>query len=221
LLSSPQHFAEVAKKIYDRGFQMATHAIGDSANRVMLKIYASVLKGKNDKRWRIEHAQVLSPDDIKMFGDYNIIPSVQPTHATSDMYWAGKRLGAARLRSAYVYKQLLKQNGWIPLGTDFPVENINPMYTFYAAVERKDLKGFPAGGFQPENALSRAEALRGITIWAAKANFEEKEKGSLEPGKYADFVILDQDIMKVKGAQLPKVKVIKTYINGVKVYDKK
>jgi predicted amidohydrolase YtcJ len=221
LLSSPQHFAEVAKKIYDRGLQMATHAIGDSANRVMLKIYASILKGKNDKRWRIEHAQVLSPDDIKMFGDNSIIPSVQPTHATSDMYWAGKRLGAARLRSAYVYKQLLKQNGWIPLGTDFPVENINPMYTFYAAVERKDLKGFPAGGFQPENALSRAEALRGITIWAAKANFEEKEKGSLEPGKYADFVILDQDIMKVKGAQLPKVKVIKTYINGVKVYDKK
>jgi predicted amidohydrolase YtcJ len=221
LLSSPQHFAEVAKKIYDRGFQMATHAIGDSANRVMLKIYASVLKGKNDKRWRIEHAQVLSPDDIKMFGDNSIIPSVQPTHATSDMYWAGKRLGAARLRSAYVYKQLLKQNSWIPLGTDFPVENINPMYTFYAAVERKDLKGFPAGGFQPENALSRAEALKGITIWAAKANFEEKEKGSLEPGKYADFVILDQDIMKVKGAQLPKVKVIKTYINGVKVYDKK
>ncbi|MGF7040246.1 amidohydrolase [Mucilaginibacter lappiensis] len=221
LLSSPQHFAEVAKKIYDRGFQMATHAIGDSANRVMLKIYASVLKGKNDRRWRIEHAQVLSPDDIKVFGDNSIIPSVQPTHATSDMYWAGKRLGAARLRSAYVYKQLLKQNGWIPLGTDFPVENINPMYTFYAAVERKDLKGFPAGGFQPENALSRAEALKGITIWAAKANFEEKEKGSLEPGKYADFVILDQDIMKVKGAQLPKVKVIKTYINGVKVYDKK
>lgn len=221
LLSSPQHFAEVAKKIYDRGFQMATHAIGDSANRIMLKIYASVLKGKNDRRWRIEHAQVLSPDDIRLFGVNSIIPSVQPTHATSDMYWAGKRLGTARLRSAYVYKQLLKQNGWIPLGTDFPVENINPMYTFYAAMERKDLKGFPAGGFQPENALSRAEALKGITIWAAKANFEEKEKGSLEPGKYADFVILDQDIMKVKGAQLPKVKVIKTYINGVKVYDKK
>ena len=221
LLSSQKHFEEVAKKIYDKGFQMATHAIGDSANRVMLKIYASVLKGKNDRRWRIEHAQVLSPQDIKLFGDNSIIPSVQPTHATSDMYWAGKRLGGERLKSAYVYKQLLKQNGWLPLGTDFPVENINPMYTFYAAVERKDLKGFPEGGFQPENALTRTEALKGITIWAAKANFEEKEKGSLEPGKYADFVILDKDIMKVKGAELPKVKVIKTYINGVKVYDKK
>jgi len=221
LLSSQKHFEEVAKKIYDKGFQMATHAIGDSANRVMLKIYASVLKGKNDRRWRIEHAQVLSPQDIKLFGDNSIIPSVQPTHATSDMYWAGKRLGGERLKSAYVYKQLLKQNGWLPLGTDFPVENINPMYTFYAAVERKDLKGFPEGGFQPENALTRTEALKGITIWAAKANFEEKEKGSLEPGKYADFVILDKDIMKVKGAELPKIKVIKTYINGVKVYDKK
>jgi predicted amidohydrolase YtcJ len=221
LLSSQKHFEEVAKKIYDRGFQMATHAIGDSANRVMLKIYASVLKGKNDRRWRIEHAQVLSPQDIKLFGENSIIPSVQPTHATSDMYWAGKRLGGERLKSAYVYKQLLKQNGWLPLGTDFPVENINPMYTFYAAVERKDLKGFPEGGFQPENALTRTEALKGITIWAAKANFEEKEKGSLEPGKYADFVILDKDIMKVKGAELPKIKVIKTYINGVKVYDKK
>ncbi|SDP85517.1 hypothetical protein SAMN05428975_3041 [Mucilaginibacter sp. OK268] len=221
LLSSQKHFEEVAKKIYDKGFQMATHAIGDSANRVMLKIYASVLKGKNDRRWRIEHAQVLSPQDIKLFGDNSIIPSVQPTHATSDMYWAGKRLGSERLKSAYVYKQLLKQNGWLPLGTDFPVENINPMYTFYAAVERKDLKGFPDGGFQPENALSRTEALRGITIWAAKANFEEKEKGSLEPGKYADFVILDKDIMKVKGAELPKIKVTSTYINGVKVYDKK
>jgi predicted amidohydrolase YtcJ len=221
LLSSPKHFEEVAKKIAEKGFQMSTHAIGDSANRVMLKIYAAVLKGKNDKRWRIEHAQVLSPDDIKYFGEYSIIPSVQPTHATSDMYWAGKRLGADRLKSAYVYKQLLKQNGWIPLGTDFPVENINPLYTFYAAVERKDLKGFPAGGFQPENALTRTEALRGITIWAAKANFEEKEKGSIEPGKYADFVILDKDIMKANGAELPKIKVIKTYINGVKVYDKK
>ena len=221
LLSSQKHFEDIATKLAAKGFQMCTHAIGDSANRVMLKIYASVLKGKNDRRWRIEHAQVISPDDIKDFGDYNIIPSVQPTHATSDMYWAGTRLGKKRLKSAYVYKQLLEQNGWLPLGTDFPVENINPIYTFYAAVERKDLKEYPKGGFQPENALSREEALRGMTIWAAKANFEEKEKGSIEPGKYADFVILDNDIMKIKGAALPKVKVLKTFINGEKVYEKK
>ena len=221
LLSSQKHFQEIAQKVYDKGFQLSTHAIGDSANRVILKIYASVLKGKNDRRWRIEHAQVLSPDDIKYFGDYNIIPSVQPTHATSDMNWAIKRLGSERIKTAYAYKQLLQQNGWIPLGTDFPVENINPLYTFYAAVERKDLKGFPANGFQPENALSRVEALKGMTIWAAKAQFEEKEKGSIEPGKYADFVILDNDIMKINGADVPKVKVLKTYVNGEKVYEKK
>src|SRR5258708_33230730 len=179
LLSSQKHFEEVAQKIAAKGFQMCTHAIGDSANRVILKIYASVLKGKNDRRWRIEHAQVLSPDDIHYFGDYSIIPSVQPTHATSDMRWAVTRLGEKRLKTAYAYKQLLEQNGWLPLGTDFPVENISPMYTFYAAVERKDLKGIPSGGFQPENALSREEALRGITIWPAKANFEEKDKGSI------------------------------------------
>jgi len=221
LLSSQEHFAEVAKKVYEHGFQLSTHAIGDSANRVILKIYASVLKGKNDRRWRIEHAQILSPADINSFGEYNIIPSVQPTHATSDMNWAITRLGATRLKTAYAYKQLLDQNGWIPLGTDFPVENISPIYTFYAAVVRKDLNGLPAGGFQMENALSRVEALRGMTIWAAKAQFEEKEKGSIEVGKYADFVILDNDIMKIDGANLPTVKVLKTYVNGEKVYEKK
>ena len=221
LLSPKAHFEEVAKKIAEKGFQMCTHAIGDSANRVILKIYADVLKGKNNKRWRIEHAQIVSPDDLKYFGDNSIIPSVQPTHATSDMYWAGKRLGADRLKTAYAYKQLMQQNGWLPLGTDFPVENINPLYTFYAAVERKDLKGSPEAGFQKENALSRMEALRGMTTWAAKANFEETEKGSIEVGKYADFIILDQDIMKIKGSELPNVKVVKTYINGAKVYEKK
>ncbi len=221
LLSSKEHFEQVAKMIADKGFQMCTHAIGDSANRVMLKIYANVLKGKNDRRWRIEHSQIVAPEDMNYFGNYSIIPSVQPTHATSDMYWAGQRLGSERLKSAYAYKQLLQQNGWIALGTDFPVENINPIYTFYAAVERRDLKGFPNGGFQPENALSRVEALKGMTIWAAKANFEEKEKGSIEPGKYADFVILDKDIMKINGAELPNVKVLKTFINGEKVYEKK
>jgi predicted amidohydrolase YtcJ len=221
LLSTQQHFEEVAKMIADKGFQMCTHAIGDSANRAILNIYAKTLQGKNDKRWRIEHAQVVSPDDLKLFGDNNIIPSAQPTHATSDMYWAGQRLGTARLKTAYAYKDLLKQNGWIALGTDFPVENINPFYTFYAAVVRKDLKGYPAKGFQMENALTRQEALRGMTIWAAKANFEEKEKGSIEVGKFADFVILDNDLMTADAKTLPTISVIKTYINGEKVYEKK
>ncbi len=221
LLSQQKHYEDVAQKIAAHGFQMCTHAIGDSANRVILKVYASVLKGKNDKRWRIEHSQIVAPEDVKLFGEYSVIPSVQPTHATSDMNWAGTRLGKQRLKSGYAYKQLLDQNGWMPLGTDFPVENINPMYTFYAAVERKDLKGLPEGGFQMENAISRKEALQGMTIWAAKANFEEKEKGSIEPGKFADFVILDDDIMKANGSALPKIKVLKTFINGEQVYAKK
>ena len=221
LLSNQKHFEEVAEKIAAKGFQMCTHAIGDSANRVMLKIYNKILKGKNDKRWRIEHAQIVNPKDFNLFGSASIVPSVQPTHATSDMYWAGQRLGAARLKGAYAYQQLLKQNGWIPLGTDFPVENINPLLTFYAATVREDAKGFPKGGFQMENALTPEEALRGMTIWAAKANFEEQEKGSLEKGKLADFVILDQDILKSSPQNILKTKVLKTYLNGEKVYEAK
>ncbi|MXV16927.1 amidohydrolase [Hufsiella ginkgonis] len=220
LLNTKEHFADVAQKIADKGFQMCTHAIGDSANREVLNIYAKVLKGKNDRRWRIEHAQVLNPADLRLFGENSVVPSVQPTHATSDMYWAGDRLGNARLKGAYAYKQLLKENGWLVLGTDFPVENIDPLLTFYAAVVRKDAKGYPAGGFQPENALTRKEALLGMTIWAAKGSFEEKEKGSLEAGKFADFVVLDQDLMKVPSSKLLNTKVLKTYINGEKVYGK-
>ena len=179
LLSDIKHFEEVAKKIYANNFQMCTHAIGDSANRSILKIYNAVLGEKNDKRWRIEHAQIVAPEDFKLFGKSSVVPSVQPTHATSDMYWAKDRLGETRIKGAYAYKQLLDQNGWIPLGTDFPVEEINPMFTFFAATARKDSKDFPKDGFQMENALTAEEALRGMTIWAAKANFEEKEKGCL------------------------------------------
>ncbi|MBB6236206.1 hypothetical protein HDC90_000812 [Pedobacter sp. AK013] len=221
LLSDAKHFEEVAIKIAANHFQMCTHAIGDSANRIILNIYNKILKGKNDKRWRIEHAQVVNASDFGLFGSASIIPSVQPTHATSDMYWAKQRLGAKRLKNAYAYKQLLKQNGWIPLGTDFPVENINPLLTFYAATVRADAKGFPKGGFQIENALTPEEALRGMTIWAAKANFEEEEKGSLEKGKLADFVILDHDILKSTPQKILKTKVLKTYLNGEKVYEAK
>jgi predicted amidohydrolase YtcJ len=221
LLSSQQHFDSVAKIIYDHDWQMCTHAIGDSGNRTMLKLYAKYLNGKNDRRWRIEHAQVINKNDFKLFGDNNIIPSVQPTHATSDMYWAEERLGPERIKGAYAYKQLLNENGWIPLGTDFPVEDISPLKTFYAAVVRKDAKGWPANGFQMENALTREEALRGTTIWAAKANFEENEKGSLEKGKFADFVILDNDLVKETPEKLLQVKVLKTFVNGEKVYEVK
>lgn len=219
LLSPQKHFDSAAKVVYDLGFQMCTHAIGDSANRTMLNIYAKYLKGKNDRRWRIEHAQIINENDFHLFGDNNIIPSVQPTHATSDMYWAGDRLGKERLKGGYAYKQLLEQNGWIPFGTDFPVEDISPIKTFYAAVVRKDAKGWPPEGFQMENAVSREQAVRGMTIWAAKANFEENEKGSLEKGKFADFVILDRDLMTAPENDLLGTKVLKTFINGEKVYD--
>ncbi|RZK49682.1 MAG: amidohydrolase [Pedobacter sp.] len=220
LLSNLEHYEKVAQKIYDNGFQMNTHAIGDSANRAILKIYQKVLGGKNDKRWRIEHAQVVNSADFERFGQASIIPSVQPTHATSDMYWAEDRLGASRVKGAYAYKQLLAQNGWMPLGTDFPVEHVNPMYTFFAATFRQDAKLYPAKGYQMENALSREEALKGMTIWAAKGNFEEGEKGSLEKGKFADFILLDQDIMKADANQILNNKVIKTYIQGEKVYER-
>lgn len=221
LLSSQRHFDSVANIIAQHGFQMCTHAIGDSGNRTMLNIYAKYLKGKNDLRWRIEHAQVINQADFNLFGQSSIVPSVQPTHATSDMYWAADRLGKERVKSAYAYKQLLHQNGWIPLGTDFPVEDISPFKTFYAAVYRIDAKGFPQGGFQTENALTKQEAIRGMTIWAAKANFEEKEKGSLEKGKFADFIILDRDLMTVDAKDVLSTNVLATYIGGTEVYKRK
>lgn len=220
LLSSIQHFDSVANWISTKGFQMCTHAIGDSGNRALLKIYEKYLHGKNDLRWRIEHAQVVNQNDFPIFGNNSIIPSVQPTHATSDMYWAGNRLGNERVKGAYAYKELLQQNGWIPLGTDFPVEDISPFKTFYAAVVRKDAKGWPAGGYQIENALTREQALRGMTIWAAKSNFEEHEKGSLEKGKFADFIILDDDLMKLADSSLLQVNVLRTFSGGVEVYKK-
>lgn len=221
LLSPAKHFDSVANVIHQLDFQMCTHAIGDSGNRVILNTYARYLKEDNDKRWRIEHAQVINKNDFHLFGQYNIIPSVQPTHATSDMYWAGERLGKEREKGAYAFEQLLQQNSWLPLGTDFPVEDISPFKTFYAAVFRQDAKGFPKGGYQIKNALSREQALRGMTIWAAKSNFEQEEKGSLEKGKWADFVILDQDIMTAPPSSILPTKVIATFIGGQKVYQNK
>jgi predicted amidohydrolase YtcJ len=221
LLSQQSHFNEVAAKIFKNGFQMCTHAVGDSGNRIMLSIYSKYLKGKNDLRWRIEHAQVVNQNDFDLFGSNSIIPSVQPTHATSDMYWAIDRIGSDRLKGAYAYQQLLDQNKWIPLGTDFPVEDISPFKTFYAACIRKDAKGWPENGFQIKNALTRKDALRGMTIWAARANFEENEKGSLEKGKFADFIILNTDLLKVNAAGILNTVVLKTYLNGELVYEKK
>ena len=216
LLSTPEKLKAIAQQIANSDFQLNSHAIGDSANTVLLKIYKEVLAGKKDRRWKIEHAQIMREQDFDYFKS-GIIPSVQPTHATSDMYWAGKRIGKERLKNAYAYKKLLDKAGIVALGTDFPVEQVDPMLTFHAAVARKDSKGYPNGGFQKENALSREETLRGMTIWAAYSNFEEKEKGSLEVGKRADFVIYDKDIMKIRESDLLDLKPVSTYIEGAKV----
>jgi predicted amidohydrolase YtcJ len=216
-VASEEYLRNMAQLADSFGYQVNTHCIGDSANRLMLDIYGSILKEKNDKRWRIEHAQVVHPDDFEKFGKYSIIPSIQATHATSDMYWAGDRLGE-RLPYAYAYKQLLEQNGWLPNGSDFPVEDINPLFGFYAAVSRKDKEGFPEKGFQKENALTREQALRTMTIWAARSGFDDDRIGSLEPGKMADFVVLEKDLMEVPEKELFAIKVIETWIEGTRLY---
>lgn len=217
-LHQPAYYDSICRMAYKAGFQVNTHAIGDSGNRIMLHTYSKYLGGKNNRRWRIEHAQVVAPEDLHYFKDFSIIPSIQSTHCTSDMYWADERLGNERIKTAYAYHDLLMQNGWFINGTDFPIEDITPLKTFYAAVARKDLKGWPENGFQMENAISRVDALRSITIWPAKGSFDENRKGSIEVGKVADFVILEKDLMTAPENELFKIKVISTYVNGEKVY---
>jgi len=218
-LDSAEFLADL-ELMYKNGFQVNTHCIGDESNRQVLDAYGKILKGTNDKRWRIEHAQILTPSDFEKFRKYTIIPSVQPTHATSDMHWAPDRLGKERMQYAYAYKKLLSMNGIIALGTDFPVEDIDPLKTFYAATVRKNSSGEPVNGFQPENALSRQEALRGMTIWAAMANFEDTLRGSLEKGKVADFIMLNKDLMKVKETRILETAVLATYVDGKVVFMK-
>ncbi|HEA19330.1 hypothetical protein LCGC14_0670790 [marine sediment metagenome] len=205
---------DLARRLAISEYQMNTHAIGDSANAVVLRAYTTVLDDNEDRRWKVEHAQVIDSVDFKYFGK-NIIPSVQPTHATSDMYWAEERLGEERMKGAYAFKKLLDQSGIVALGTDFPVEDVSPFLTFYAAVTRQDVEGFPEGGFQMQDALTREEALKGMTIWAAYSNFEEDEKGSIEVGKFADFVIYNKDIMEIPAQEIPTVMAEQTFVNGL------
>ena len=208
--------ADIAMK---NDMQFCVHAIGDRANRVVLDIYEGLMaqqKEQKDLRWRIEHAQVVDPFDQKFFS--GMIPSIQPTHATSDMYWAEDRVGEERIKTAYAYKKLLNERGMIAAGSDFPVEAINPLFGFYAAVSRKDQNNFPENGFQIENALTREEALKAMTIWAAYAGFEESYRGSLEKGKDADFVILEKDLMQADEKELFKIKVLQTHIAGERVF---
>jgi predicted amidohydrolase YtcJ len=217
-LASREHFAEVARWCMEHGFQMNTHCIGDSANKLLLDVYAEVLGGTNDLRWRIEHAQVVSPEDRPKFAQYSIVPSVQPTHATSDGHWAHERLGPERVKHAYAYEELRRTLGLVALGTDFPVEPIDPLQTFRSAVLRQDPAGAPADGYQMENALSREHALRGMTIWNAVASFTEQELGTLETGKHADFVVVDRDLLTVEARLLRQAKVVATYLAGERVH---
>jgi predicted amidohydrolase YtcJ len=217
LLISKDSLMRLADLLADKSLQMNTHAIGDAANRVVLEVYNQVLKTKEDPRWRIEHAQLVAQVDLPQFNT-KIIPSVQPIHAVTDMDWAIDRLGKERIKRAYAYKDLLDWSGILALGTDFPVENISPFETFYAAVARKVPGDSSSQVFQPSNALSRYEALLGLTRWAAYANFEDNEKGSIEVGKYADFIILDQDIMKVKIDRVLNTRIVATIVNGKIVF---
>jgi len=217
-IETQEYYDKICQLALDNNFTMATHAIGDSANRLMLNTYGKFLKGKNNRRWRIEHAQIINPDDFAKFAEFSIVPSIQATHCTSDMYWAADRVGAERVKGAYAYQTLLSQNGWLPNGTDFPVENIEPLFTFFSSVFRTDHKGFPEGGWQITDGLTREQTLRSMTIWAAKAAFEENEKGSLEPGKYADFIILDTDLMNAVPQQVLQAKIESTWIGGENVF---
>ena len=210
----------LAFKLAGTGFQMNTHAIGDDANRIVIQAYRNALFDYRDPRWRIEHAQVVSEDDFELFNS-KIIPSVQPTHATSDMYWLNDRIGPKRAKNAYAYKKLLEKSGIIAFGTDFPVEDISPIMTFYSAVVRKDISGYPEGGFQIENALGRLDAILAMTINGAYANFEEDEKGSIEIGKFADFIILDNDLIESEESKIPYTNIVATFINGELVFNRR
>jgi predicted amidohydrolase YtcJ len=210
----------LAFKLAGTKFQMNTHAIGDNANRIVLNAYRDALVNYRDPRWRIEHAQVINEKDIDLF-NLKIIPSVQPTHATSDMYWLYDRVGKERASLAYAYKELFERSGVIPFGTDFPVEDISPIMTFYSTVVRKDLNGYPDDGFQMENSISRGDALYAMTIHGAYSNFEEDEKGSIEVGKSADFIILDNDLIKSAEIRIPSTNIVATFIDGELVFNRR
>ena len=223
LVSAPEHIRDVATRALRAGFQVNTHAIGDRGNRLVLDSYEAALKTvpTADHRFRIEHAQILHSDDIPRFAQLGVIPSMQASHQTSDMYWAGKRLGETRLRGAYAWRSLLESGVIIPNGSDFPVELVNPLISFNAAVSRQDARGWPAGGWFPEQRMTRDEALKSISLWPAYAAFQENELGSLAAGKRADFVVLDQDIMRVPDAMILDTHVLSTWVGGRKVYERK
>lgn len=220
LLQNLTEFETQCQILYYNNWQVCVHAIGDSANALALSIMKRIIVEPNDQRWRIEHAQIIDSSDIPLFDGKTILPSVQPTHATSDATWALKRICESNKQEAYPYQSLLKQCGMIALGTDFPVEDPSTIRTFYSAVTRMDLDGFLDSGFIPTEALSRKEALLGMTYWAAFANKEENYKGSLEKGKVADFIVMDKNWILCENKDIKKTNVLKTYINGKLVWFK-
>ena len=222
LLSAPAHIQEVAARALRAGFQVNTHAIGDRGNRVVLDAYDAALKENPtaDHRFRVEHAQILNHDDIPRFAELGVIPSMQAVHQTSDMYWAGSRLGLGRLLGAYAWRSLLNTGVVVPNGSDFPVEAVNPLLSFHSAVSRQDAENWPAAGWMPEQRMTRDEALRSMTLWPAYAGFQESTMGSLAPGKLADFVVLDRDIMTVPDRDILGATVLATYIGGKAVYER-
>ncbi|HEY3440191.1 MAG TPA: amidohydrolase [Paludibaculum sp.] len=218
LITSREDIERIARVAAAKGFQVCTHAIGDRANRTVLDAYAAALGGKNDKRFRVEHAQVISLPDFKIFADNSIIASIQSTHATSDMRWAAARLGPDRVAGAYAWRRFLNLGIPVANGSDFPVEEPNPMLGLYAAFTRQDTQGQPPQGWMPDQKMTRQEALESWTLSSAYAAFEEKVKGSIEPGKFADFLVLDRDVMTVAPLELPSIRIKATYLGGKAVY---
>jgi predicted amidohydrolase YtcJ len=222
ITTSEAALTDLTRRCLGRGFQVATHAIGDAANHQVLNAYESALKqaatGRSDARLRVEHAQVLAAADIPRFAKLGVIASMQPTHCTSDMAWAEKRVGPARIKGAYAWRSVLKTGAHLPISSDFPGESVNPFYGIYAAVTRQDPQGKPEGGWYPEQRMTVEEALRGYTIEAAYAEFEESQKGSIEQGKLADLIVVSMDPTKVDPRELLGITVLKTFINGKLVY---
>ena len=223
-VSEPELIEQVARHGREKGYQVCTHAIGDRGNREVLDAYARALSDASEAeraahRFRIEHAQLLAPDDIGRFSELGVIPSMQQTHCTSDMRWVDARVGPERAKGAYAWRSLMDAGSIIAGGSDFPVESHNPFLGIFAAVTRQNAAGEPAGGWHPEQLMTREEALKSMTVWAAYAAFEEDEKGSLEPGKLADFIVIDRDIMTCAAPEIRETRVLRTVIGGETVYE--
>jgi predicted amidohydrolase YtcJ len=222
VITGPERVQEIAQRALRNGFQVNVHAIGDAANRLTLDAFEAALQEVPvaNHRFRIEHAQNIHFQDIPRFAELDVIPSMQGSHQTSDMYWAIDRLGWTRVQGAYAWRTLLNTGVVIPNGSDFPVESPNPLISFKAFITRQDANGWPAGGWFPDQRTTRDEALKSMTLWPAYAAFMEDVAGSLTPGKYADFVVLDQDIMKIAPERILDTQVLLTVLGGQVVYRK-